>query len=71
MSDSNFPLLVVGARINPPNRFEATHRELDLEQVEDDDEYLESLGRPATEYLAGQVADDHRCRTTAPMLASR
>ena len=41
-----------GARINPKNRFEATHRELDLEQVEDDDEYLESLGRPGTEYLA-------------------
>ena len=40
-----------GARINPPNRFEVTHRELDLEQVEGDDEYLESLGRPPTEYL--------------------
>jgi DNA repair photolyase len=40
-----------GARINPPNRFESTHRELDLEQVEADDEYLETLGRPPTEYL--------------------
>ena len=40
-----------GARINPQNRFESTHRELDLEQVEEDEEYLESLGRPATEYL--------------------
>jgi DNA repair photolyase len=40
-----------GARLNPPNRFEATHRELDLDQVLGDDEYLESLGRPPTEYL--------------------
>ena len=32
--------------------FESTHRELDLEQVEDDEEYLESLGHPATEFLA-------------------
>ena len=40
-----------GARINPPNRFETTHRELDLEQVEPDDNFLETLGRPPTEYL--------------------
>ncbi len=40
-----------GARINPPNRFEATHRELDLEQVEGDDDFLDTLGRPPTEYL--------------------
>jgi DNA repair photolyase len=52
MSEPDVPLRRGrGARINPPNRFEATHRELDLEQVEGDDEYLESLGRPATEYL--------------------
>jgi len=40
-----------GARLNPPNRFEATHNELELEQVEDDDDYLDALGRPGTEYL--------------------
>jgi DNA repair photolyase len=40
-----------GAGINPPNRFESTHHELELEQVEFDQDYLESLGRPATEYL--------------------
>jgi DNA repair photolyase len=40
-----------GARLNPRNRFESTHRELDLEQVEDDEEYLQSLGRPPTEFL--------------------
>ena len=40
-----------GARFNPPNRFETTHCELDLEQVEADDEYLDALSRPRTEYL--------------------
>ena len=40
-----------GARLNPPNRFETTHHELELEQVEEDDEYLDTLSRPATEYL--------------------
>jgi DNA repair photolyase len=40
-----------GSTINPPNRFERTHRELDLEQVEGDAEYLESLRHRATEYL--------------------
>ena len=40
-----------GARLNPRNRFETTHRELDLEQVEDDEEFLDSLGRPPTEFL--------------------
>ena len=40
-----------GARLNPPNRFEAVHHELELEQVEDDDEYLDTLRRPPTEYL--------------------
>ncbi len=28
-----------GARLNPPNRFETTHHELELEQVEEDEEY--------------------------------
>ena len=40
-----------GARLNPPNRFETTHHELELEQVEDDEDYLGSLDRPPTEYL--------------------
>jgi DNA repair photolyase len=41
-----------GARLNPANRFETTHHELELEQVEDDEDYLASLNRPQTEYLA-------------------
>jgi DNA repair photolyase len=40
-----------GARFNPANRFETTHHELELEQVEGDEEYLEGLSRPRTEYL--------------------
>ena len=40
-----------GAGFNPSNRFESTHRELELEQVEEDEEYLAALGRPPTEYL--------------------
>ena len=40
-----------GARKNPPNRFETTHHELELNEVEDDDEYLDSLNRPPTEFL--------------------
>ena len=40
-----------GARINPPNRFEITHHELELEHVEEDEEYLDSLSRPQTEFL--------------------
>ena len=40
-----------GARLNPPNRFETTHHELELEQVEEDEEYLAALGRPKTEFL--------------------
>ncbi len=40
-----------GAGFNPTNRFETTHHELELEQVEDDEEYLDSLNRPKTEYL--------------------
>jgi DNA repair photolyase len=43
-----------GARLNPPNRFETTHHELELEQVEDDEEYLNALSRPPTEYLPDQ-----------------
>src|SRR5262249_48218567 len=40
-----------GARFNPPSRFETTHHELELEHVEEDHEYLDSLSRPRTEYL--------------------
>ncbi len=40
-----------GAGNNPGNRFETTHHELELDQLEGDDEYLETLGRPRTEYL--------------------
>jgi DNA repair photolyase len=40
-----------GAGANPPNRFEPTHHEIDLELVEDDAEYLEGLRRPETEFL--------------------
>ena len=43
-----------GAGFDPPNRFEPSHRELDLEQVQDDVDYLDSLGRPATEFLTDQ-----------------
>jgi DNA repair photolyase len=40
-----------GARFNPPNRFEPTHHELELAEVEDDDDYLDTLSRPETVYL--------------------
>jgi DNA repair photolyase len=40
-----------GAGSNPANRFETTHRELELDQVEDDVEYLDGLSRPGTEFL--------------------
>ena len=42
---------VAGLGLNPPNRFETTHHELELEQVEEDDEYLAALGRAKTEFL--------------------
>jgi DNA repair photolyase len=40
-----------GARVNPRNRFETTHHELELDQVEEDEDYLAGLSRPATQYL--------------------
>src|SRR5262249_6002670 len=40
-----------GARINPGNRFECTRHELELDQLEVDDDYIEVLGRPPTEYF--------------------
>jgi DNA repair photolyase len=52
MNGSNIPVpRGRGARFNPPNRFETTHRELELEHVEEDHEYLDSLNRPPTEFL--------------------
>ena len=59
-----------GTRHNPANRFETTHHELELDQVEEDDEYLASLGRPRTEYLPDRRAPSSP-RTTARMLGSR
>jgi DNA repair photolyase len=41
-----------GAQYNPPNRFETTHHQVELENVADDDDYLASLGRPRTEYFS-------------------
>jgi DNA repair photolyase len=40
-----------GAGFNPANRFESGHHELDLEQVQDDLDYIEALSSPATEFL--------------------
>ncbi len=43
-----------GSHSNPPNRFEKTHAERDLEHCEHDAELLAQLDRPPTEYLADQ-----------------
>ena len=40
-----------GAAINPANRFLATHTERDFEQVEHDEDFLEAVAHPQTEYL--------------------
>ncbi len=40
-----------GAGFNPPNRFAPEHHEIELETVEDDEDYLESLRRPETQFL--------------------
>ena len=40
-----------GSKIDPPNRFEAAHRERDLEHVEWDTEYLRGLGNRRIEYF--------------------
>lgn len=40
-----------GSRIDPPNRFEKTHREPDYEQLEWDQEYLTQVGERHVEYL--------------------
>jgi DNA repair photolyase len=40
-----------GSQINPPNRFGGPHHEIDFECLEHDAEYMESLLKPATEYI--------------------
>ncbi len=52
MSESNRPTVKGrGAQIRPPNRFEATHYEADLEQLEGDDEFLQSQRSIPTQYI--------------------
>lgn len=41
-----------GSKIDPPNRFEKTRRELDFEHLEWDQEYLSTLDERPVEYLA-------------------
>ena len=41
-----------GSQIDPPNRFETVHRELDYEHVEWDQEYLRTVSNRKIEYLA-------------------
>src|SRR5438067_506935 len=41
-----------GAGFNPANRFESSHHVLELDQVQDDEDYLACLSHPATEFLA-------------------
>src|SRR3954468_15697140 len=43
-----------GAAIQPPNRYLPVHVEPDLEHVEGDEEYLDQLSRPPTEYLTDE-----------------
>ncbi len=40
-----------GAQIKPPNRFDRIHYEDDLEQVELDDDFMQSRRSVKTEYL--------------------
>jgi DNA repair photolyase len=40
-----------GTAVNPPNRFETLRIEADFEHVEGDEEYLDRLNRPVTQYL--------------------
>jgi len=43
-----------GAAIQPENPYLSVHVETDLEHVEHDEDYLEQIGRPPTEYLPDQ-----------------
>ena len=52
MSNSQRPIAKGrGSQINPPNRFGGLHHEIDFEHLEHDEDYLESLQKPATEYI--------------------
>jgi DNA repair photolyase len=52
MSESKKPIARGrGSQINPPNRFGGTHHEIDFEYLEDDPDAVESLQKPATEYI--------------------
>lgn len=52
MTDQNRPHAKGrGSQIEPPNRFESIHYEDDFEQIEGDDEYLESLRSIPTKYI--------------------
>jgi DNA repair photolyase len=52
MSDSKRPIAKGrGSQLNPPNRFGGLHHEIDFEHLEHDTDYLESLQKPATEYI--------------------
>ncbi|MCO6454115.1 MAG: PA0069 family radical SAM protein [Pirellulaceae bacterium] len=41
-----------GSRIDPPNRFEKTHRETDLEHLDGDEQYARELEQRRIEYLS-------------------
>lgn len=43
-----------GAGVQPDNPYLRVQTHADLEQIESDDEYLDQLGRPPTEYIADQ-----------------
>ena len=61
MKGSNAPLPKGrGAGHNPANRFETTHHELELDQVEEDEEYLNVPGSAADRIPARPVAEHHR-----------
>src|SRR5262249_44895801 len=40
-----------GSQLNPPNRFGGPHYEPDFEHLEHDDDFIESLNNPRTEYI--------------------
>src|SRR5436305_8669125 len=52
MTDPDRPLVLGrGSQIDPPNRYGGPLHVLDLEQVEHDEEYLDSLRHRPTEYI--------------------
>ena len=60
-----------GARKNPPNRFETTHHELELEQVEEDEEYLDSSESTRRRNICPTSPAPSSPRTIVRMSASR